>query len=677
MATVYLAIQENFQRQVAIKVMSPHLAQDPAFGERFQREARIVSQMNHPNIVTVYDVGVVDNCHYLAMQYIEGKELRHHLRDMPLPDKLKIIRDVASALNYAGNKGYVHRDVKPENVMVSDEDGRAILMDFGIAKASDGDHSMTKTGMAIGTPYYMSPEQAQGKPVDKRSDLYSLGVMFFHLLTGRVPYDAESGVAIGIKHVTEPVPLLPLHLRAFQPIIEKVMAKNPEQRYQSGAELIKDLDRIDMNTLDQVDRVLQEEADKSSRTDPHAQTVMAQSTVPPPTLAMEATARGSKRTSAKLPFVVVAMLAIAGVVAWKLQQQGEEPAPTSTLAQTAVGGVADAAPAPEPAPEVVNTEKADNASPADVATPTGGPPDDKLRATEAQLREAEQRAQQAEEQAQKLRAAEEKRLADEVASKAKERARQQAEMERQQQLALAQAKSAAEAKALAAQMEQQERDEIARRLQYAKTLHEKGALVEPAQDNAVLAYRGVLEIDPANTLARQAIDTIEKNYVLAIRTQLEQQQTDEAATQLRSAIRLYPDSAALKELQVLQEQVSIKKEQERIATSLPQVDKLVVNDVAFSSMELAQKNKLPLNRTAYVGFSYRNFQGATTLLQAILYDGARTLKIMQKPVVASGAEGKLFFSLARPVEGFPDGSYTVDLMWGDQRLASSSFSVGR
>src|SRR5258705_171786 len=122
MATVYLAIQESFDRKVAIKVMSPQLAQDPSFGDRFQREAKIVSQMKHPNIVTVYDVGVVDNHHYLAMEYVEGKELRSKFKDMHLMDKIRAVKEIASALNYAANKGYVHRDVKPENVMLSDED---------------------------------------------------------------------------------------------------------------------------------------------------------------------------------------------------------------------------------------------------------------------------------------------------------------------------------------------------------------------------------------------------------------------------------------------------------------------------------------------------------------------------------------------------------------------------
>ena len=249
MATVYLAIQESFQRQVAIKVMSEQLSQDPDFSDRFQREARIVSRMNHPHIVTVHDVGVVNNHHYLAMQFIDGRPLNEKFLELTLAQKVRVLREIASALHYAGSKGYVHRDVKPENIMISDEDGRAMLMDFGIAKAADGSHSMTKTGIAIGTPYYMSPEQARGDAVDQRSDIYSLGAMMYHLLTGVVPYEADSGVAIVLKHITQPVPLLPAHLALLQPILDKAMAKDPQLRYQSGKELMEDLERLDLSAL--------------------------------------------------------------------------------------------------------------------------------------------------------------------------------------------------------------------------------------------------------------------------------------------------------------------------------------------------------------------------------------------------------------------------------------------
>ena len=245
MAAVYLAIQESFEREVALKVMNPALSEDPKFSERFLSEAKIVSRLVHPNIVTVYDVGVHNQQHYLSMEYIPGQDLKHKRKHLRIRDSLQVVRDVARALDYASKKGYVHRDVKPENIMLHEEDGRAVLMDFGIACLADTNSGITQTGTAIGTPHYMSPEQAKGRAVDSRSDIYSLGVVLFLLVAGRVPFDADSAVAVGIKHVSEPVPRLPKTLRALQPIIDKVMAKEPANRYQTGIELIEAIDAID------------------------------------------------------------------------------------------------------------------------------------------------------------------------------------------------------------------------------------------------------------------------------------------------------------------------------------------------------------------------------------------------------------------------------------------------
>ena len=249
MATVYLAKQAILERHVALKVMSKNLAEDSAFGQRFMREAKIVSQLVHPNIVTVHEVGQHDGHYYLSMEYIDGHDLRTVRKKLDLLEKIRVIEDIARALYYAGEKGYVHRDIKPENIMFRSGDGSAVLTDFGIAKAVESDLTMTQVGTAIGTPHYMSPEQAKGKAVDHRSDLYGLGVVFFLLLTGRVPYDADTAVAIGIKHITEPVPVLPAGLELLQPVIDGLLAKKPENRYQNGLALLNDLRTIDLNDL--------------------------------------------------------------------------------------------------------------------------------------------------------------------------------------------------------------------------------------------------------------------------------------------------------------------------------------------------------------------------------------------------------------------------------------------
>lgn len=275
MATVYLAEQEIFERQVALKVMSKALAEDESFGKRFFREAKIVSQLVHPNIVTVHDVGVHAGYYYLSMEYIDGSDLKQLRGELSLRQKIQAVIDIAKALEYAGAKGYVHRDIKPENIMFYQSDGRAVLTDFGIARAAETDTSMTQTGTAIGTPHYMSPEQAKGKAVDPRSDLYSLGVVFFLLLTGHVPYDAESAVAIGIKHITEPVPLLPDGMDALQPIIDTLLAKKPEARYQDAREFIEDLSRIDLRLLEKQVQYARAELFNESVTDLPTQQVVA------------------------------------------------------------------------------------------------------------------------------------------------------------------------------------------------------------------------------------------------------------------------------------------------------------------------------------------------------------------------------------------------------------------
>ncbi|WP_158247327.1 protein kinase domain-containing protein, partial [Geothermobacter hydrogeniphilus] len=244
MATVYLAVQESLDRPVALKVMAPALAADRSFGERFLKEARTVARLNHPNILAVYDVGVSGHHYYLAMELVPGGDLKQRIRQEALPpqDALAIARQMALALGYAHEEGFVHRDVKPENILFR-KDGTAVLSDFGIAKAVGSGTKMTGTGMSIGTPHYMSPEQAQGlSSLDGRSDLYSLGVVLHEMLTGQVPFDADNTVGIAMQHVQAPVPRLPQSLGKLQPLLERLLAKDPEQRYQNAGELVQAID---------------------------------------------------------------------------------------------------------------------------------------------------------------------------------------------------------------------------------------------------------------------------------------------------------------------------------------------------------------------------------------------------------------------------------------------------
>ena len=244
MARVYLAVQKKFGRLVALKVMSADYSKDPNFRKRFVRESRINAQLSHPNIVQVYDVGLHENYLYLVMEYLRGGDLNDKLKTgLHIHDLIRVVRDISRALDFAHDKGYIHRDIKPENILFR-EDGSAVLTDFGIAKVVDSGANLTRHGTVVGTPQYMSPEQAAGRKLDGRSDIYSLGVVFYRMLTGDVPFKADSAVAIGIKHLQDPVPKLPTHLSAFQETIDRFLNKDVEQRFQSGEEINADLDDI-------------------------------------------------------------------------------------------------------------------------------------------------------------------------------------------------------------------------------------------------------------------------------------------------------------------------------------------------------------------------------------------------------------------------------------------------
>ncbi len=234
MATVYLAVQESVDREVALKIMSPALLVDPNFGERFLREAKIAARLHHRHVVGVHDVGRAGDYHYMAMEYLAGGPvLSKNGPARPVSFALRVTREIAGAINYAQQKGFIHRDIKPDNILLRD-DGSAALTDFGIARANDSATRMTRTGAVVGTPHYMSPEQARGKQLDGRADLYSLGVVLYEMLVGRVPYNAEDSLAVGIMHITQPVPKLPESLAVLQPLVDGLLAKEPHDRFQTG-----------------------------------------------------------------------------------------------------------------------------------------------------------------------------------------------------------------------------------------------------------------------------------------------------------------------------------------------------------------------------------------------------------------------------------------------------------
>lgn len=243
MATVYLAMQESLDREVALKVMSPVLAANETFCEQFMKEGRIAARLTHPHLMTVHDIGTENGVYYLASEYLPAGTLRERMDGLSTAEILEIARDIASGLAYAHEKGFVHRDVKPGNIMFR-SNGTAVLADFGIAKAMKSISAATMAGNAIGTPDYMSPEQAQATPVDGRSDLYSLGAVVFECLAGHKPYQANDAYAVALMHVTEPVPKLPEKHAWLQPLIDGLMAKKPDQRFASGEVFISECDKL-------------------------------------------------------------------------------------------------------------------------------------------------------------------------------------------------------------------------------------------------------------------------------------------------------------------------------------------------------------------------------------------------------------------------------------------------
>src|SRR5271157_3741681 len=251
MGQVYLATQISLNRPVVLKVLHPHYLSKPIYLSRFEAEATAVAKLNHPNIVHVYTLGYVDGVRFIAMEYVEGTNLREYINKkgaLELPLALSIMRQAGQAIGAAGEVGLVHRDIKPENLLLTRK-GRAKVADFGLCRdLGAGRLHITQPGTTMGTPLYMSPEQAQGKPLDHRSDLYSLGVTFYHMLSGEPPFQADSAVALALKHVSEqPVSLrvrrpdIPLELER---LVLKLMAKSPADRYQSAAEMLADLAKV-------------------------------------------------------------------------------------------------------------------------------------------------------------------------------------------------------------------------------------------------------------------------------------------------------------------------------------------------------------------------------------------------------------------------------------------------
>jgi serine/threonine protein kinase len=250
MADVYKGFQPSLDRYVAIKVLHSSMVEEAEFVQRFQREAKNVARLRHPNIIQVFDYDNQGDTYYMVMEFLDGptlkaalEEVHRRKEEMPLLVALRIVSDVGAALAYAHEMGVVHRDIKPANIML-DRSGRVILTDFGVAKMLTGT-KVTVTGTVLGTPAYMSPEQGMGEPGDSRSDIYSLGVVLYELATGRLPYDADTPLAVLLKHAHDPLPVPrtvnPSLPEEVERVILRSLAKDPADRYPTVQAMLDDI----------------------------------------------------------------------------------------------------------------------------------------------------------------------------------------------------------------------------------------------------------------------------------------------------------------------------------------------------------------------------------------------------------------------------------------------------
>lgn len=315
MATVYRAYDPRFEREVAVKVLPQELLHaDPQFRLRFEREAKIIAQLEHSAIVPVYDVGESEGQPYFVMRYMNGGSLSERIKAgvFTIDEAIQILSAIAPALDEAHSKGIVHRDIKPSNILF-DKRGNPYISDFGIAKLSQAQSGNVTGSAIIGTPAYMAPEQAQGIEVDGRADIYALGIILFEMLTGKQPYEADTPMAVAIKHITDPVPQIrqsnPKLPEGMETIIQKAMAKNKNDRFSSAVDMTNALREVARN----ITTKLQASPVSASSTPPAAPTVKAEEKVLPP-----------KKTF-NLVFVILPIIVVAALAAGFFLVNGNKP----------------------------------------------------------------------------------------------------------------------------------------------------------------------------------------------------------------------------------------------------------------------------------------------------------------------------------------------------------------
>jgi serine/threonine-protein kinase PpkA len=513
MASVFLAIQQSFEREVALKVMSPLLNSDPTFTSRFLREARIIANIHHASIVPVYDVGERHPFHYLSMEYLPGGDLKQRiLKGRCEPETIvDCCIAICGALDVAHRKGFVHRDIKPENILFR-EDGTPVLTDFGIARAVDRGASLTVAGMIVGTPSYMSPEQVKGIELDGRSDLYSLGIVCYEMLTGTMPFRADSSMSVAIKHLIEPMPPLPAECAHFQPFIDRLTAKDRNDRYASGADAAQALRTICRQTnRANATVVMPRPQYQPTEVLPVPTPPVTSTTASTPAAAPEPIAgpslwtvlRGRAFQRAALPWVggwavLSAIIITIGVIV--ARSDFSTGSATASVAPAATAAIA-AVPVPVASPEVASVEPAPVIDPAIV----------ELEAKAADL---------------------DRQQSDALTRK---KARQRlAEIEKENQ----------------AIARRQEDELIGRLLAAAKHAYAVGAFTRPAGDSAADRYREILDLRAGHAEAAAGLRRIADLRAEEARRALAIGDADRSRGLIDDVTRIQPDHPALTDLTV-------------------------------------------------------------------------------------------------------------------------------
>lgn len=514
-ATVYLAIQNSFGREIALKVMSPLLNQDPTFAPRFAREARIVSQMHHASIVPVFDVGEHRRHHYLSMELLPGGDLRQRIVDGHCGPTaaLGVMQAISSALEFAHRKGFVHRDIKPQNILFR-EDGTPVLTDFGIARAIDVGTSLTAAGMFVGTPNYMSPEQVKGLELDGRSDLYSLGIVFYEMLTGSVPFQADSALSIALKHLSDPLPPLPPQLSMYQPFIDRLTAKDKDQRFANSTEVIRALSTLTDSPHSTLVRQPSGRADGSSRSNVGDRVLHA---------------KAPRTARPWIPWTAAALVvvAIAAGTALMLPNRIADPQAvppaantTSMAANTSTPAASSPpiepeTPAPDPAAAPADTPVA--SAPA-MSTPPADTPPVNAAPAKTPIRPA---------------------VAVESAQTREK-------------------KLAAERRVLEAAAAARRRQQIVALLADAQSSFDSGDLVHPSGDSAADHYRAILELQPQQPEAVAGLSRVTEALIAQAESARKANEVDQALQLLSDARSIRPDHPRIAKLQADLEERKVK-----------------------------------------------------------------------------------------------------------------------